>query len=260
MFGDLQSALKQDCASSQLPYTLMGTTGDQGSPHMPPVPVSVRATLLQLRFLNAEAEPSIYKPVVELRHFYTLRSSQMESERQKSLTASCLAPWEHPGINSLHDLQHHQLLDRVEQSLQLLQTKVHESKPLIKTHKSPPSTPRAEASGLSPPVTPTVTPSAPAPSGRRRLPTSPLNLLASRILNNWYERNQEHPYPSYETAEVMAKAGNISVEQVKKWFSNRRLREGNTKTLGQVAERRKRARTESSELFLGEGKRFRGFE
>ena len=46
----------------------------------------------------------------------------------------------------------------------------------------------------------------------------------------------------------MSKASNISVEQVKKLFSNRRMREGNTKHLSQIAARRKRVRTESSEI------------
>ena len=76
----------------------------------------------------------------------------------------------------------------------------------------------------------------------------PLNSVAVRILSSWYQRNKEHPYPSHETCEVMSKASNISVEQVKKWFSNRRMREGNTKHLSQIAARRKRVRTESSEI------------
>ena len=42
----------------------------------------------------------------------------------------------------------------------------------------------------------------------------------------------------------MGKASNISVEQVKKWFSNRRMRESNTKHLSQISARRKRVRTE----------------
>ena len=73
------------------------------------------------------------------------------------------------------------------------------------------------------------------------------NTIAHRIMNNWYERNKEHPYPSYETAEVIAKAGGITVEQVKKWFANKRLRLGNTKHITEIAKRRKRARTVSQD-------------
>ena len=36
---------------------------------------------------------------------------------------------------------------------------------------------------------------------------------------------------------MMSKASNISVEQVKKLFSNRRMREGDTKHLSQIAAR-----------------------
>ena len=67
-----------------------------------------------------------------------------------------------------------------------------------------------------------------------------LNEVAIRIMTSWYQRNNEHPYPSHETAEILAKSGNITVEQVQKWFSNRRMRDRNTKPLRIIAARRKR--------------------
>jgi hypothetical protein len=38
--------------------------------------------------------------------------------------------------------------------------------------------------------------------------------MAIRIMESWYERNHDHPYPSYDTAEVMARSGGVTVEQV----------------------------------------------
>lgn len=67
-----------------------------------------------------------------------------------------------------------------------------------------------------------------------------LSEIAIKILVSWYERNYEHPYPTHDAIQVLATAGNITVEQVQKWFSNRRMRDKNTKPLPVIAARRKR--------------------
>lgn len=89
-----------------------------------------------------------------------------------------------------------------------------------------------------------------------------LNPIAVRIMTSWYVNNSEHPYPSYESAEIMAKAGDITVEQVKKWFANRRRRCNNTKPMKEIAERRKvlkrnRASIENDDILLSDAKRAR---
>lgn len=76
--------------------------------------------------------------------------------------------------------------------------------------------------------------------GNKRSRFTSLNAVATRVMTRWYTQNAEHPYPSYETAEVMAKAGGITVEQVKKWFANQRLRRQNTKSISEIARRRKK--------------------
>ena len=88
----------------------------------------------------------------------------------------------------------------------------------------------------SPTNQPTIIPSKLKRCGRK----FPLPKLAIGIMNSWYEANVEHPYPSYAACEILACKGNVTVEQVKKWFANRRLRERNTKTLAQIALRRVR--------------------
>ena len=66
-----------------------------------------------------------------------------------------------------------------------------------------------------------------------------LNSLSVRIMDSWYKRNLRHPYPSLETAEVLASAGKITVEQVKKWFANKRLRNHNTRGKKELAKLRR---------------------
>lgn len=261
MFAELQTTLKEECAPETVPFSLLGVASQSPAPPnahpspTPQVPVSVRVALLHSRLLLLETYAAMSMSATKLRHFYSVQAAQLECGRHQALVATAMSPWQVAGINSYYDYEHHGLMDRVEQSLQLLETKS------AKPHKCPslPETPPTTC-GPSPPA-----PSGPSPPATHaarfsRPSISPLNPLASRIMANWYERNKEHPYPSYDTAEVLAKAGNISVEQVKRWFANRRLRQGNTKTLSEVAERRKRTRTGSSEVFLSEGKRFRELE
>lgn len=73
---------------------------------------------------------------------------------------------------------------------------------------------------------------------RRRL--TKLSEVATKVLTSWYDRNKEHPYPTHDTIKILAAAGNMTTEQVQKWFSNRRMRDRNTKPINVIAARRKR--------------------
>ena len=90
---------------------------------------------------------------------------------------------------------------------------------------------------------PTISPIAQIPesggNSKKNPWNKPLSAVAVRVMQNWYERNAEHPYPSHDTCSVMAQAGGITVEQVKKWFANKRLRNGQTKSIKEIARRRK---------------------
>ena len=67
---------------------------------------------------------------------------------------------------------------------------------------------------------------------------SKITSLAVSVMNEWYTANEEHPYPAHDTCEVLSRAGGIQVDQVKKWFANRRMRARNTKNLREIAARR----------------------
>ena len=47
------------------------------------------------------------------------------------------------------------------------------------------------------------------------------------IMTNWYDKHYTNPYPTFRDCEIMAGAGNITVNQVKQWFVNIRRRTGN---------------------------------
>ena len=59
-------------------------------------------------------------------------------------------------------------------------------------------------------------------------------------MDAWYLSHQEHPYPSTDLIHEMAEAGGVTSEQVKKWFSNRRMRCRNTKSWREIRQRRNR--------------------
>ena len=124
-------------------------------------------------------------------------------------------------------MQHQALINRVEQSLNLVQQCIATESPSTLLSK-----PTHTLDSLSEPMSSTM-------QGR----PNKVGPIATRIMQAWYDHNTEHPYPSYEAAEVLANAGHINVEQVKKWFANRRQRLGKTKKISEIVRRRKRVRT-----------------
>jgi hypothetical protein len=54
-------------------------------------------------------------------------------------------------------------------------------------------------------------------------------------MEEWYQQHTDHPYPEPITAELLAIQCGITVEQVKKWFGNKRNRCHNTRSLTEIA-------------------------
>ena len=232
----LESALQEVCHQNAIPFALFNES-EMTSGVSDMVPVSVRVGVLQMHFMMQSAKSKTR--VAELQQFYRLQAAQLESERYATLCYAQTTPDLVPNMNSYYDRQHHELIDRIEKSLHLMDstetTKVA-SGGIIRKRKAESQTIDG-ASHHAPSVSP---PSVAVPTFTRTSPV--LNSVAVRIMTNWYERNSEHPYPSYDAAEIIAKAGDISVEQVKKWFANRRMRGRNTKTLTQIAQRRQKTK------------------
>ena len=239
LLSDLQDTLKTEWEQDtpNLPPSLM----DISSLHTTdtPVPLTVSVSVLNLRFMTLSKH--FKKCVAELEQVYREQAAVLESQRYHALcTPRGLST---VSVSVYYDQQHHDLINRIQHSLQLLEQKQQ----LQKTSKCQRSVNKRVTATTTKPVCNSDAESKPD-NQRKHNKFKPLNSVAVRILSSWYQRNKEHPYPSHKTCEVMGKASNISVEQVKKWFSNRRMREGNTKHLSQIAARRKRVRTESSDI------------
>ena len=64
---------------------------------------------------------------------------------------------------------------------------------------------------------------------KRRSPNSrSLNATSVEIMEQWYQRNKDHPYPSSEAISFIATEGEITTSQVRKWMANKRTRSFNT--------------------------------
>lgn len=196
-----------------------------------PMPLTVRISVLNLQFMKL-LNCKVKQQVTELQKYYFLTSSDIETSRYSALQSA--NHYMQISVNSHYDQQHHDLITKTEYSLSLIEQRIVQTKQEhVEKHD-------------------TAT-NSPVPDTRKLPKTTASNTIAHRIMNNWYERNKEHPYPSYDTAEIMAKAGGITVEQVKKWFANKRLRHGNTKHITEIAKRRKRSRTVSTDDVLFSG-------
>lgn len=77
--------------------------------------------------------------------------------------------------------------------------------------------------------------------------------MAIRVMESWYMRNEDHPYPNNQTVEVLSSAGQIAPGQVRKWFANRRLRSKNTKPQSVIAQHKKEAERKGIEVDLVNG-------
>jgi hypothetical protein len=158
-------------------------------------------------------------------------------------------------IHAFFDYQHQELIQGTNLRLTQLQGKSN-ARPLdlsIKTKKQPrkqarpmprpPSKNEGKPVDWNPPSQPIVikeddvvdqsVPLVPLTSGSSaecdEAEDAKMQSHASRILNNWYRKHHSHPYPSNEVNSRLAKMANLSAGQVRKWFANRRRRDGNIK-------------------------------
>lgn len=77
-------------------------------------------------------------------------------------------------------------------------------------------------------------------SGVRR--RAPLSRRAIKLMEAWYQSHQDHPYPSATVTEALARSGDVTTEQVRKWFANKRIRNCNTRSLTEIAKRKHQAK------------------
>ena len=233
-FQDLQRAIYSDCQQMTVPFTLIST------PVTFPVPYQVRLASLQTRIFQATSSVGDIPELQQLRTFCQHQSYHIDIERNQSLQLSLKMPWLFQNINSYHDYLQHQLVDRIESSLNLLLSCHHRTQP---QQTSPTALPSSHEELVR-----TLTAAQKVLARKKKSPS--LNPTAVKIMTLWYKRNEAHPYPTQSTAEVMAKAGGIRAEQVKKWFANKRKRSGNTKPFKEITTKRRCSRVASSQSLL----------
>ena len=213
-----------------------------------PLPLSLRISLLNLKLLTTET--SHKSSAHEIQNYYHLKAAQIENARYQALQASYSKPWQLTSIDQIYDQQHNALISHVEDMCRILDTKSKGSQfaSIQQSNSSPTSNTASSVQSPQSPETPCLSSTDSAMLSSRTSVTAPTNktrrsrLTATSIsiMERWYQQNEEHPYPNQDTTQLLATSGNISPEQVKKWFANRRLRKGDTKKLSEIARRRKR--------------------
>ena len=247
MYSNLQASQIQTDAES---FDLSSVTLNH---HQYTLPISTRMNMLHRRFAMMKSS-GFQQKVQQLHNFYKLQTENLESERMAELATTSAMPWLQYAINGYYDFQHHLLAGRVEQSLTLVENKTidttqeHCQKECNINQGNTAVTTKSRKESVN--------------KNRRKLTPkrnssqrfmSSLNPRAVIIMNNWYERNKDYPYPSTDTCKVMAQAGNMTVEQVRKWFANKRQRSNNTRSVTEMANikrtlRRSREAVEGNEM------------
>lgn len=198
-FSDLQAVLANELsATDSLSESLLFTMTTQ-----PNQDVFNREQQLKQRFDRLQ----LHNPtgVKQLADFYRFQAATIETERFRHLHSSNYPNHYKTSLNNHYDSQLHQIMDRVERSLQLLETSSRQEPPLPPSIKQRPL----------------------------------LSKKAVRLMEDWYEQHLEHPYPSNTVINQIADKGNVQIEQVKKWFANKRNRNHNTRTLTEIARKKR---------------------
>lgn len=197
-FGDLQNLLTNECKREIIPQSLFQMTPKQGE-ELKRENVFARERNLQERFTNLQCKHA--EEIRQLSSMFRYQSALIETERFRTLH-ECQYPGTYKdSVNAHYDNKLHRVMDRVERSVELLENADKENKPAGKIPK----------------------------------PRPHLSKSAVRLMEKWYSENTDHPYPDNTTIELLANTGNIGIEQVKKWFANKRNRSQNTRTLTEIA-------------------------
>ena len=199
-FSALQNVIESDCKREIVPQTLMDIHTDKQVKEN----IFTRERALHERFSALQESSS--DEVRQLSGFYRYQSALIETERFRTLH-ECNYPLSYKDtVNKHYDDKLHSVMDRVEQSIVLLENANKENKYLTKGGK----------------------------------PRPHLNKEAVKIMEEWFEQNLDHPYPTGATYDMLALRGNVGVEQVKKWFANKRNRTHNTRTLTEIAMKKRK--------------------
>ena len=244
----LHKVLQEECKASSVPLSLIQASSPSSDHITPQIPLAIRCARLHVSLQNILKSDK--ERAEHLLQFYKIQSARIESDRVINLCKSTDAPTVLPIVNQYFDMQQHALIDNIEMQIHCLlhqflatTSSVKQDTAVLKNRRSPSTSTTASDKNNILDILNRCTENN---QHQKKSKPNPLNSLAVRIMNNWYERNHQNPYPSNETAEVIGKAGNITAEQVKKWFANKRMRSSNTKP--QKRRRKQQCSTIDSEI------------
>lgn len=190
IFSALQSTLMKECSQDSTPDVLIQTVYD-------PIPhsVTLRDQRLQTRYNRLQTKYPT--EISKLSSFHHYHASIIESDRYMMLHLHAKSSDHFKQMyNAYFDSMLHRMMERVENSL--LQLEKTSQVTIPKTVKT---------------------------SLKNR---TLLTKKAVEMMEEWYLSNLDHPYPCQKVVQSLAVFGKIREEQVRKWFANKRSRQGRT--------------------------------
>ena len=203
-----------------------------------------------------------HEHLIQLKHLYREQTGSLEQQRYTHLRASISNPAYRFAVHASYDSQRLQLISRVRHSLQLYKSANNITMDtVIPTNSQPPIRQASSVnkdSECTTPMNSKTSPTAASPdsgcsasppgsstsdsdvsadtadtppgedSDNNKKKRKSLNAAAVHLMQQWYERHFDHPYPTDAEAHQMAAQGGISLTQVKKWMANKRVRSLNT--------------------------------
>ncbi|CAH1791438.1 unnamed protein product [Owenia fusiformis] len=220
-FYELSAALAGDMTTTNTPSLLFHSIAPQMT-----VPPTLRASMLDLRFGMLDIQHCVSSN--QLLSFYRQHTATIEHERYQALTTSGDVYYQQ-SVQLHYDKQRHLLIDRVEESLKLLENSSSCQTTSTKMAVNEPrnsdglygytQTLQTQPSAASKPTTGKI-----QKSGRvyRRLNFSKDTTC---VLMDWYLKNTHNPYLSSTECRALAVKAKVSPAQVRKWLANKRNRD-----------------------------------
>jgi hypothetical protein len=184
----LISALKEDLDKTiKKPETLITTCRENHH-----LPIDERKSALHFRFQSLS--PKFMSEIKELEHFFLYQWYKLEAARNKLIVYKNVN--EDMPTAEYAEMQHH-LINRIDDSLGLLE-------------KTQQRTTKSASADSSPQY------------GIKHRAVFPKT--SKKILEEWFEDHIDNPYLDPKVCAVLSRKAKMSVQQVRKWFTNRRGR------------------------------------
>ena len=177
------------------------------------MPASIRTSMLLRRFKTVPT--AVTSQALALRMHFNYDRQNLYSQRLTALSLQAPGTPGYAEVNQRYDALLHALVDRFETNLQiLLDSRSRDGLNSIATPEAKPTRTRKPAT----------------PRNGSKFATS-LPEFAVLVMTRWYDAHRSFPYLDATTCAQIAKETGIRETQVRRWFTNRRRRDGVKKEL-----------------------------